>query len=181
MGYAYKITDQQGLYFFTLTTKDWIDIFTRNDYRKIITDSLEHCIKEKGLEIYAWVLMSNHLHMIASSKKDDLSGILRDFKKYTSTKIIEAIDSNLKESRKRWLLWLLKSKDEAGKEIKQLWQPGNHPVEIRTEAFYQQKMQYIHQNPVRAGWVRNEEDYEWSSAGYFYKKQTAVTLSFYNG
>ena len=71
--------------------------------------------------------------------------------------------------------------DETGKEIKQLWQPGNHPVEIRTEAFYQQKMQYIHQNPVRAGWVRNEEDYEWSSAGYFYKKQTAVTLSFYNG
>ena len=157
MGYAY-ITDQQGLYFFTLTTKDWVDTFTRNDYRKIITDSLEHCIREKGLEIYAWVLMSNHLHMITASSKEDLSGILRDFKKYTSTKIIEAIDSNAKESRK-----------------------GNHPVEIRTEAFYQQKMQYIHQNPVRAGWVRNEEDYEWSSAGYFYKKQTAVTLSFYNG
>jgi REP element-mobilizing transposase RayT len=104
MGYAYKITNQQGLYFFSLTTKDWIDIFTRNDYRKIITDCLEHCINEKGLEIYAWVLMSNHLHMIASSKKDDLWGILCDFKKYTYIKIIEAINSNAKESRKRWPL-----------------------------------------------------------------------------
>ena len=181
MGYAYKITDQQGLYFFTLTVKDWIDIFTRNEYRKIVTDSLSYCTKEKGLEIYAWVLMSNHLHIIASSSKEDLSGILRDFKKFTASKIIEAINDNTKESRKRWLLWLLKSKDEGEKETKQLWQPGNHPVELRTEAFYKQKMQYIHQNPVRAGWVSNEEDYEWSSAGYFYKKHTAVELCFYNG
>ncbi len=181
MGYAYKITDQQGLYFFTLTVKDWIDVFTRNEYRKIITDSLMYCIEKKGLEIYSWVLMTNHLHMIASSRKESLSGILRDFKKFTSTKVIEAIENNAQESRRRWLLWLLKSKDDSGNETRHLWQSGSHPIEIRTENFYKQKMQYIHQNPVRAGWVRHEEDYEWSSAGFFYKKQTAITLSFYNG
>ena len=64
-----------------------------------------------------------------------------------------------------------------GEEKKQLWQSGNHPEEIRAEKFYKQKMQYIHYNPVRAGWVRSEEDYEWSSAGYFYKKSTAVTFT----
>ena len=181
MGYAYKITDQKGLYYVTCTVKDWIDIFTRNEYRLIITDSLNYCIKEKGLEVYAWVLMTNHLHAIVSSSKDDLSDIIRDFKKFTSTKVIEAIEQNGKESRSRWLLWLLKQKTETGEDKKQLWQPGNHPEEIRTEKFYKQKMQYIHQNAVRSGWIRNEEDCEWSSAGYFYKKQTAVTLSFYNG
>jgi putative transposase len=125
--------------------------------------------------------MTNHLHAIVSSSKNNLSDIIRDFKKFTSSQIIEAIEQNGKESRSKWLLWLLKQKNETGENKKQLWQPGNHPIEIRTEKFYKQKMQYIHQNPVRAGWVRNEEDYEWSSAGYFYKKPTAVNLSFYNG
>jgi len=181
MGYAYKISDQHGLYYVTFTIKDWVDIFTRNEYRFTVTNSLNHCIKEKGLEVYAWVLMTNHLHAILSSSKDDLSNIIRDFKKFTSTQIIEAIEQNGKESKSRWLLWLLKQKTDAGGDKKQLWQSGNHPEEIRTEKFYKQKMQYIHQNPVRAGWVRNEEVYEWSSGGYFYKKPTAITLSFYNG
>jgi hypothetical protein len=76
---------------------------------------------------------------------------------------------------------LLKQKTETGVDKRQLWRAGNHPEEIRTEKFYRQKMQYIHQNPVRARWVRNEEDYEWSSVGYFYNKPTAVNLSLYNG
>jgi putative transposase len=129
--------------------------------------------------VYSWVLMTNHLHAILSSSKDDLSNIIRDFKKFTSTQIIEAIGRNRKQ--KQWMLWLLKQKSETDEDKKQLWQPGNHPIEIRTEKFYKQKMQYIHQNQIRAGWVRNEEDYECSSAGYFYKKPTAVNLSFYNG
>ena len=61
MGYAYKITNQQGLYYVTFTVKDWVDVFTRNEYRFIITNSLNYCIKQKGLEVYAWVLMTNHL------------------------------------------------------------------------------------------------------------------------
>ena len=100
-GYAYKITDQRGLYYATFTIKDWVDVFIRNEHRFIITNSLNHCIKEKGLEVYAWVLMTNHLHAILSSSKDDLSNIIRDFKKFTSTQIIEAIEQNGKESRSR--------------------------------------------------------------------------------
>jgi len=89
MGYAYKITRQQGLYYITFTIKDWVDVFTRNEYRFIITNSLNYCIKEKGLEVYAWVLMTNHFHAILSSSKDNLSNIIRDFKKFTSAQIIE--------------------------------------------------------------------------------------------
>ena len=143
-------------------------------------DSLNHCITHKGLEVYAWVIMTNHLHLIISSNKEDLSDIIRDFKKFTSKKLVEAIEQNKSESRSRWLLWLLKKK-EGDTESITLWQPGNHPEEIRTPTFFKQKMQYIHQNPVRAGWVTNEEEYKWGSAGYFYGRGSAVQLCFYNG
>src|ERR1700722_16049637 len=82
------------IHFLTLTVVDWVDVFTRANHKMTIVDSLKHCQKEKGLEIYAWVLMSNHLHMIASAaneKENTLSDILRDFKKFTSKKIIENI------------------------------------------------------------------------------------------
>ncbi|MEM6737301.1 MAG: transposase, partial [Bacteroidota bacterium] len=71
-------------------------------------DSLRFCQKTKGLKIYAWVIMTNHIHMIISNDKEKLSDIIRDFKKYTSSQIFKAIEKNEKESRKRWLLWLLK-------------------------------------------------------------------------
>src|SRR5271166_6491223 len=100
MGYSYKITEQKGLYFVTFTVKDWIDIFTRNEYKQIVVDSLNFCIDKKGLEVYAWVIMTNHIHLIISSAKEDLSDIIRDFKKFTSTKLVEAIEQNRSESRR---------------------------------------------------------------------------------
>ncbi len=145
-----------------------------------VVDSLNFCIDKKGLEVYAWVIMTNHIHLIISSSREDLSAIIRDFKKFTATKLVEAIEQNGSESRRNWLLWLLKKKD-GNAEVITLWQPGNHPEEIRTEKFFKQKMQYIHQNPVRAGWVANEEEYKWCSAGYFYGRGSLVQLSFYNG
>ena len=88
---AYKFNDDRGLYFVTFTVIEWIDVFTRKDYVSITLDSLKHCLKEKGLIIYAWVIMSNHLHLIISRKEsgDDLSAIVRDIKKYTSCQIIK--------------------------------------------------------------------------------------------
>jgi putative transposase len=81
MGIKNKISEGY-IYFLTLTVVDWVDVFTRPVYRHILIDSLKHCQKEKGLEIYAWCLMSNHLHLIASAKEGfNLSDILIDFKK----------------------------------------------------------------------------------------------------
>jgi len=173
MGFAYKITDQQGIHFVTATVVQWIDVFTRKDYKDIVIDSLKHCQREKGLCVYGWVIISNHLHMIVSCKEGfDLSNVLRDFKKFTSTQIVNAIENNPKESRKNWLLWLLKNKEEIT-----FWQPGNHPEEIRTMDFFRQKLNYIHNNPVRAGIVDKEEEYLYSSARDFYNRKGLLELT----
>lgn len=174
MGFAYKINDQQGIHFLTCTVVQWVDVFTRRVYADIILDSLKHCQEHKGLQIYSWVIMSNHLHLIAGSVQgNDLSDTLRDFKKFTATQIINTIAANPLESRKSWLLWLLKQKDEIT-----FGQPGNHPEEIITQDFILQKMNYIHSNPVRAGIVDKEEEYLYSSARDFYNRKGLLELTY---
>ncbi len=64
----YKIWEQQGLNYLTLTTMGWIDIFSRRRYRDIIIDSLQYCRENKGLHVVGWVIMSNHLHLIVLRK-----------------------------------------------------------------------------------------------------------------
>lgn|SRR6056297_926845 len=96
---GYQIKDQEAAYYLTFQVVFWIDIFTRKVYRDIIIDSLKYCQKEKGFEIYAYVIMSNHVHILARSSKGELSATIRDFKKFTSKKIIDAIN-NENESRR---------------------------------------------------------------------------------
>ena len=96
------------MYFVTFTVHQWVHVFSRKQYIEILIDSLKFCQSKKGLKIYAWVVMSNHVHLILRSDDNKLSDIIRDFKKYTSTKIVKAIQENKKESRRSWLLWLLK-------------------------------------------------------------------------
>ena len=98
MAFAYTIKDQEGIYFVTFTVHQWIDVFTRAEYIDILLDSLRFCQKDKGLQIYAWVVMTNHIHLIISSKNGKLSDTIRDFKKFTAKKIFEAIETNPKES-----------------------------------------------------------------------------------
>jgi putative transposase len=153
-------------YYLTLTIEEWIDVFTRPVYKHIIVDSLNYCASNKGLEIYCWCLMSNHLHLIASAKEDEnLSDILRDFKKYTSNALSEAI-KEIPESRRDWMLNLFWYAGKNKKKIKyfKVWQDGNDAQEIHTTAFLDEKMNYIHHNPVKAELVANPEDYLYSSA-----------------
>ncbi len=63
-GDRYKITDQNAIYFLTFTVIDWVDVFTKKDYKQELVDSMNYCIKEKGLIVYSWVIMSNHMHAI---------------------------------------------------------------------------------------------------------------------
>ena len=69
-GDRYEIQDQFGYYFLTLTVVYWIDIFSRSQYRDVIVDSLNYCVKEKHLELNAWVIMSNHVHLVARVKEE---------------------------------------------------------------------------------------------------------------
>jgi putative transposase len=163
MAFAYTIKDQFGQYFITCTVHQWVDIFTRKLYIDILLDSLRFCQKEKGLTIHAWVIMSNHIHLIISSKKEKLSDIIRDFKKYISTKIVSAIRENPKERRKKWLLWLFRKEEKIW-----FWEEGYHGEEIITQPFFESKLNYIHLNPVRAGFVEKEEEYVYSSCGDYY-------------
>jgi putative transposase len=107
--------------------------------------------------------MTNHCHLIVRSEGFKLSDVIRDFKKHTSKKLIEAIENSETESRKRWLLWLLK-KDE----MKWFWEEGYHGEEIESRLFFNTKVRYIHLNPVMAGIVEKEEEYLLSSCGDFY-------------
>lgn len=173
MALTYRIYNQQGTYFVTFTVNQWVDVFTRKEYIDILLDSLRYCQKNKGLEIFNWVIMSNHIHLIISSNKDGLSDIIRDFKKYTSRQIVEAIKSNPYESRKNWLLWLLRDEENI-----LFWQDGYHAEEITSLEFYNSKQDYIHYNPVKAGLVEKQEEYIYSSCGEIYgTRQSALKLS----
>ena len=100
--------------------------------------------------------MSNHVHLIASSVDEDLPGILRDLKKFTSKQIIAAIEKNDHESRKDWMLEIFKTKAVHVSHNKnyQFWRQENQPKELYSPSFTLQKLNYIHNNPVEAGLVR---------------------------
>lgn len=116
MSTKYKFTDSKATYFVTATVVDWIDVFTRNDYKNIFLDSIRHCQKYQGLQVHAWVLMPNHLHMIYSvAAGKDPALVLKNIKSFTALKIIDAIINNPQESRKGWMLDLFEKNGKATK------------------------------------------------------------------
>ena len=165
MSTGYKIEEQDGLHYVTFQIVEWVDIFTRQVYRDIVIDSLKYCQQNKQLEIYAFVVMSNHLHLLIRSGIGKLSDTIREFKSFTAKQILLEIESET-ESRKDWMLNIFEfaAKKHKRNEKFQVWTHENHPELIYSDKFLFQKMNYIHDNPVRAGIVENPEDYLYSSA-----------------
>jgi REP element-mobilizing transposase RayT len=165
MSAGFQIRDQYAAHFITPTIVDWVDIFSRKLYRDIVIDSISFCIREKALYVYGYVIMTNHLHMIVKSENGTLSDTIRDLKKYTSRQIVEAIRRE-PESRREWLLhrfeWNAAQNKRSGEN--QVWTHENHPEEVHSLKFFNQKLNYLHENPVRAGWVELPEEYIYSSA-----------------
>jgi REP element-mobilizing transposase RayT len=179
MSRAYKIHNPDGLYFVSFATIGWVDVFTRLEYRKIIIDSLKYCQNQKGLLLYAWCLMTNHIHLIVKAKDGfELVGILRDFKKFTSRQLIKAIEDHPGESRKEWMLskFRLAGAYNSNNEKYQFWQQNNKPIELWSASVIQQKLDYIHMNPVEAGFVERPEEYLYSSARNFNESKGLLTL-----
>lgn len=166
MGSAYQIRDQSQAYFLTFQIVGWADIFTRQVYRDIILESFEYCRKEKGLLLFSYVIMTNHVHVVMQSERNDLSGLVRDFKKFTSKRILKELESSRIESRKVWLDMIVRYHAKYNKRVedKQLWTHHNHAVELGYSSILKSRMNYIHNNPVKAGWVEKPEDYLYSSA-----------------
>lgn len=166
MSRNYKIHDPRGVYFLTFATVGWIDVFTRPVYKELLIDSIKHCQQHKGLLVHAWCIMSNHVHIIASTQGNSISDILRDLKKFTSKRIIEEITQNPQESRKEWMLAIFRNSGRYNRnnEIFQFWQQHNHPIQSDTGDIMKQKLNYIHENPVKAGFVTDAAYYPHSSA-----------------
>lgn len=181
MSEKYKIRDQDRLYFITFAVVHWIDIFTRSLYRDIVVESLKYCQKEKGLVIYAWCLMTNHIHLIVGREGTvKLEDIIRDFKKYTSVQVCRAIEENHQESRRRWLLWMFRQTALKSKKHQKycFWQQEYHPVELSSNQMMNQKLTYIHDNPVVAGIVESAEDYLYSSAKDYAGRKGLIKVEF---
>lgn len=165
---GYVIRDQSLPHFLTATIVDWVDIFSRKVYRDCVVECLDFCIKNKGMILYSYVIMSNHIHLIVQSEEGKLSDLIRDFKKFTAKIILEKIQTE-PESRREWMLkrFKLATATHSRNKNYQFWQLGNHTEEIYSEKFMWSKIDYIHFNPVRVGIVSYPQDYIYSSASNY--------------
>lgn len=168
MSDGFTIRDQSLPHFITATVVDWIDVFSRKSHRDSIIKSLDFCINNKGMVLYGYVIMSNHVHMVVQSSDGKLSDLIRDFKKFTAKTILEKIQTE-PESRRDWMLerFQLATESHSRNKTFQFWQYGNHPEEIYSEKFLWSKLDYIHLNPVRAGIVEKTFHYVYSSASNY--------------
>ncbi len=165
-------------YALTLTVEKWVDVFTRKNHRDALIESLRYCQKHKGLIVYAYCIMSNHVHLIAATHEPFLlEETIRDFKKFTSKKIIEQLHAE-PESRSEWMLPMFASsaKPSTKHTFYKFWKTGNHAIELYNEKFTWDKINYIHNNPVKAGLVREPQDWIYSSATNYFGLESVLDV-----
>ena len=156
--------DQNLPYFCTVTVLDWVPIFIESRYIDLVIESLSFCRQNKGLQLFAFVVMPNHLHLIAAA--DDLHAVVRDFKRFTSRTIHDRL---LADGRSTMLAWLEQAAQHARRARGEfsLWTDGFHPQEIRSRPVLEQKLRYLHENPVRKGLVVSPDQWWYSSAAEY--------------
>lgn len=179
MSRNYNFHEKNGAYFISFATVNWIDVFTRDIYFSIMIESLDYCRKNKGMEIYGYCIMPSHVHLIFRSEFGDPSGLIRDLKRHTSRKIVKAIQDNPQESRRDWMLWMFKRAGQKNSNVEenQFWQQNNQPIEIYSLKVFEQKLNYIHNNPVITGFVTDPIDWKYSSArNYGNNDQTVLEI-----
>lgn len=178
----FQVSDQNSVCFLTLTVVDWIDVFTRKEYKLEVVESLNFWVERKGLEIFAWCLMSNHLHLLCRSKEAfRLSDTIQDFKKFTARKILSSLEKESIESRATWILNAFREKGASQSRITnyKFWIDGLHAIAIDSNHFFEQKLHYIHQNPVGAMIVDEPEQYLFSSARDYAGRKGLVKVELY--
>ncbi len=173
----FKIKEGYYPYFVTTSVVDGISLFADTDLSEIVLEALTYLQEESNIKLYAYVLMHNHLHLIAEG--EDLSGKLRKFKSYTARKIIDV----LKERNRVLILRKLSmSKHDHYKDSEyQVWQEGFHPKQISSLAMMSQKIEYIHFNPVKAGFVDNPKDWRCSSARNYLGIDGMIPVTLFDG
>ena len=159
----YKIIEKKEPHFLTCTIVDWIPLFTDISIINILLESMTFLQKQKRLILYSYVIMKDHLHLIASAI--NLSKEIGNYKSFTARKIVDM----LKESGDKYLLSKLRSAklSHKKKSTYQVWQEGSHPEAIQGPEMMRQKIEYIHYNPVRAKYVENPVDWKYSSSSNY--------------
>jgi len=155
----YKIYSESGVYFITSTVIDWVPIIISGDIMQIILDSFKYCQREKELLIFGFVIMPNHFHtLIGMEEQEKIPWVMRDLKRHTSQEITRYIVASEKQ---RDLFWL---KPFWGRQVNRVWQEGYHPVLIKSDKWFEQKLDYMHMNPVKKGFVEEPAHWKYSSA-----------------
>ncbi|MBT8288772.1 MAG: transposase [Bacteroidia bacterium] len=178
MSRKYKFQNPIGLYFVSFATVYWIDIFTRQVYFDVLANSIDYCRRQKGLELFAYCILPSHIHFIFRSSFENPSGLIQDYKKFTAKKMIEAINNNPQESRKEWLLEKFEKAGKVKSNVTkyQFWQHHNKPIELWSAKVVKQKLDYIHNNPVKSGFVTDPTHWKYSSARNFQDDQTVIEI-----
>jgi len=156
----YRIHEPHATYFITSTIVEWLPVFTTTACCDILVNALLHGRTNRQLRIYAWVILENHFHAILSGP--ELSLTLGHLKRFTA----HALLAQIKTENRDWLINQLAYFRAAHKKLQehQVWQESVHPQQIDTDEMMQQKIDYIHHNPVRRGWVVAPEHWHYSSA-----------------
>ena len=155
----YKITNPEQPHFITLTVLHWIPVFTRPETVAILLDSLRYLAKE-GLTVYAYVILENHCHLLVQSKALDKD--IARYKSYTAKLLIKYLhDNNIKQILEQLAFYKKAHKLD---RAYQFWQEGVHPVLIQNDEIMRQKVEYIHHNPVKRGYIDKAEHWRYSSA-----------------
>lgn len=179
--FAYQEHDR--CYFLTLNVVDWVDVFIRPVYKNVIVDSLNYFTEKKGLVIHAWCLMSNHLHLLAYTKQDyDWPNICRELKRFTTQEVLATLSNEQEpDCRRQWMMERFESPVNVTRQLAKyhFWQDGFHPelCKLNDPATVLQKIEYIHQNPVRALIVDKPESYIYSSARDYNGRQGLVKIA----
>ena len=173
MSSKYKVGEDAIPHFVTFSVVGWIDVFSREQYKELFLESLKYCQEKKGMVLHAWVIMTNHVHLIISSIFNKLEHVVRDLKKFTSKQIIKAIKENNAESRKEWMLNIFSytGKNNNNNKEFQFWKQDYHPIELDTPEKMKQRLDYLHENPVRGGLVWEPWHYKYSSAIDYYTNE----------
>lgn len=168
----YRFDAKDAPHFLTDTVVEWLPVFTRREAAQILFDSWTHLQRQDGLRLYGYVVLENHLHVVAQA--DDLPRVWARFKSFTARRILDLLE----EANARPLLdrMLLPRKAARGDRVRQFWQEGSHPKVIQGPAMLRQKLDYIHANPVKRGYVDAPEDWCWSSARNYAGREGVVAV-----
>ena len=156
----YRIHEPDLAHFVTCSIVAWLPVFTKAARCDILTESLAYCREHKELKIYGWVILDSHFHAILAGP--ELSRVVADLKRHTAKRLLEQLEAE----RCEWLLHQLSYRraNYKSESEHQIWQEGSHPQAIASDEVMQQKLEYLHNNPVKRGLVAAPEHWRYSSA-----------------